>query len=131
MRTTIFRLALVTIAVLVVFLAGPWMGLPSAPSRRPLVAASAQPSEHIPVVPRPSPATLDGFRSKIQHIVYILKENRSFDNYFGTFPGADGATTGMISTGEFVTLGHSPDRTTHDLGHSWSDSHTAIDGGRM
>ena len=31
---------------------------------------------------------------KIQHIVFIVKENRSFDIYFGTFPGADGATTG-------------------------------------
>jgi phospholipase C len=27
---------------------------------------------------------------KIQHIVMIMQENRSFDSYFGTFPGADG-----------------------------------------
>ncbi len=27
---------------------------------------------------------------KIQHIVIILQENRSFDHYFGTYPGADG-----------------------------------------
>jgi phospholipase C len=27
---------------------------------------------------------------KIKHIIVIMKENRSFDNYFGTFPGADG-----------------------------------------
>src|SRR2546428_7194608 len=27
---------------------------------------------------------------KIQHVVIILQENRSFDSYFGTFPGADG-----------------------------------------
>jgi phospholipase C len=27
---------------------------------------------------------------KIQHIVIIMQENRSFDHYFGTFPGADG-----------------------------------------
>ncbi len=26
----------------------------------------------------------------IQHIVIIMQENRSFDHYFGTFPGADG-----------------------------------------
>src|SRR5438067_981503 len=31
--------------------------------------------------------------SKIQHFVFILKENRSFDHYFGAFPGADGAST--------------------------------------
>jgi len=27
---------------------------------------------------------------KIQHIIIIMQENRSFDEYFGTFPGADG-----------------------------------------
>jgi phospholipase C len=27
---------------------------------------------------------------KLQHIVIIMQENRSFDHYFGTFPGADG-----------------------------------------
>lgn len=27
---------------------------------------------------------------KIKHIVMIMQENRSFDSYFGTFPGADG-----------------------------------------
>ena len=26
----------------------------------------------------------------IEHIVIIVKENHSFDNYFGTLPGADG-----------------------------------------
>src|SRR5262249_35058931 len=27
---------------------------------------------------------------KIKHVVVIQQENRSFDSYFGTFPGADG-----------------------------------------
>jgi phospholipase C len=27
---------------------------------------------------------------KIKHVVIIMQENRSFDEYFGTFPGADG-----------------------------------------
>src|SRR5690349_25089913 len=31
----------------------------------------------------------DGIR-KIRHVVVIMQENRSFDSYFGTFPGADG-----------------------------------------
>ncbi len=35
-----------------------------------------------------SPAT-SGIH-KIQHIVVIMQENRSFDQYFGTYPGADG-----------------------------------------
>jgi phospholipase C len=29
-------------------------------------------------------------QKKIQHIVIIMQENRSFDQYFGTYPGADG-----------------------------------------
>jgi phospholipase C len=27
---------------------------------------------------------------KIKHVIIIMQENHSFDNYFGTFPGADG-----------------------------------------
>ncbi len=27
---------------------------------------------------------------KIKHVIVILQENRSFDSYFGTYPGADG-----------------------------------------
>jgi phospholipase C len=68
---------------------------------------------------------------KIQHIVFIMKENRSFDSYFGTFPGANGATTATISTGKVVTLGHLPDPPKHDMGHEWTDNHGNIDGGRM
>ena len=33
--------------------------------------------------------TLDGIH-KIRHVVVIMQENRSFDSYFGTYPGADG-----------------------------------------
>jgi phospholipase C len=32
----------------------------------------------------------DGGSSKIEHVIVIMQENRSFDHYFGTFPGADG-----------------------------------------
>src|SRR5213594_3670146 len=27
---------------------------------------------------------------KIKHVIFIMQENRSFDHFFGTFPGADG-----------------------------------------
>ncbi len=36
-----------------------------------------------------SPAAPEGIH-KIKHIVIIQQENRSFDSYFGTYPGADG-----------------------------------------
>ncbi len=35
---------------------------------------------------------------EIRHVVVIMMENRSFDSYFGTFPGADGIPTGTIYT---------------------------------
>jgi phospholipase C len=37
----------------------------------------------------PAPAALQGIQ-KIQHVIIIMQENRSFDSYFGVYPGADG-----------------------------------------
>jgi phospholipase C len=68
--------------------------------------------------------------SPIRHVVFLIKENRTFDNYFGTYPGADGAATGRTSTGRTVPLTPSPDRIT-GIGHHFLDGVTAIDGGRM
>jgi phospholipase C len=36
-----------------------------------------------------SAAGLHGIH-KIQHVIIVMQENRSFDSYFGTYPGADG-----------------------------------------
>jgi phospholipase C len=33
-------------------------------------------------------------QQNIKHVVIIMQENRSFDHYFGTFPGADGIPAG-------------------------------------
>ena len=40
----------------------------------------------------------------IKHVVIVVQENHSFDNLFGTFKGADGATSGKNSTGGTVKL---------------------------
>ena len=50
-------------------------------------AAGSSPSGAGPVVVSGS-AT--GGIHKIAHVVVIMQENRSFDSYFGTYPGADG-----------------------------------------
>ena len=39
-------------------------------------------------------AGLEGIH-KIQHAIVIMQENRSFDTYFGTYPGADGIPGGV------------------------------------
>jgi phospholipase C len=67
----------------------------------------------------------------IQHVVFIIKENRSFDEYFGQFPGVNGTTTGEISTGATIALSHTPDQTTRDIDHGWSSAVEAINGGKM
>ena len=67
----------------------------------------------------------------IKHIVFIIKENRSFDSYFGTFPGANGATSGEISNGQIIPLIHEPDNLPRDVGHDWVSSHLAVNNSAM
>ena len=38
----------------------------------------------------PELTTLEQARLHLKHLVFIVQENRSFDHYFGTFPGANG-----------------------------------------
>jgi phospholipase C len=78
----------------------------------------------------PAKAGTKGDISVIQHIVFIIKENRSFDEYFGLFPGADGAATGVTSTGQVINLERTPDEVI-DMGHDWTSGITAMDGGKM
>jgi phospholipase C len=49
--------------------------------------------------PSPTPVAASGIH-KIQHVVVIMQENRSFDQYFGTLPGADGLP---VQNGQFTT----------------------------
>ncbi|HZO73307.1 MAG TPA: alkaline phosphatase family protein [Ktedonobacteraceae bacterium] len=71
--------------------------------------------------------------SPIQHIVFIIKENRAFDNYFGLFPGVNGTTTGKIKQGKVVQtipLNSLPDSSVNYC-HEWSCAHIDVDGGKM
>jgi phospholipase C len=67
----------------------------------------------------------------IQHTVVIVQENHTFDNYFGTFPGADGVTNGLTSTGLVVPLTTMPDAYQASLCNTWDCAIQAMDGGRM
>ncbi len=35
--------------------------------------------------------------SPIKHVVVLIQENRSFNNLFATYPGADGTTTATVA----------------------------------
>ena len=68
----------------------------------------------------------------IRHTVFLINENHTFDNYFGTFPGADGTTTGRLSTGQSIPLSPMPDSyPAGNLCNGWDCSLQAIDGGKM
>lgn len=73
--------------------------------------------------------SLQGAAQSIQNVVVIVKENHSFDNYFGLFPGANGASTGKTKTGT-VPLTIMSDKPKNCV-HAWATSKTDIDGGLM
>ena len=85
-----------------------------------------------PAPPAPSRQPLPAARSTtpIKHIVYIVKENRTYDNLFGRFPSGDGATTGVEYDGDVVKLGPLPDKQV-DLQHNHWTAVTDMNGGLM
>ncbi|PWU79972.1 MAG: hypothetical protein DLM72_14580 [Candidatus Nitrosopolaris wilkensis] len=51
--------------------------------------------------------SLNPSTNPIKHIIVIMQENRSFDNYFGTYPGANGIPRGtcMPLSSDHPTVG--------------------------
>jgi phospholipase C len=129
-RRLVFGIALVAAVVLVRF-AWPGGGR---------TGGGAQPRSRLPArVATPSPAATLPARVPIEHVVFVVKENRTFNNYFATYPGAAGATeggtircdAGGCSDGPVVPLGRARDVQPHDLTHCFRCGLTAINGGRM
>jgi phospholipase C len=78
--------------------------------------------------PRPTFGTdplLVDTRWPIKRVVYVMLENRSFDNLFGRFPGANGASSG-VRWGSEVPLVDCPEWLPGDLPHdltAWLDAY--------
>jgi len=88
-----------------------------------VVASVGTPPHRVPLVIR-------GATTPIRHIVFIVKENRSYDNLFGLFPGGDGTRTGRTADGRSVAL--TPIRNVQpDLQHNHHAAVTEINGGAM
>jgi phospholipase C len=72
---------------------------------------------------------------KIKHVIVIMQENRSFDNYFGTYPGADGIPKGACvpdpKTGKCVRPFHDTLDKDGSASHTAAAARTDIDGGKM
>jgi phospholipase C len=68
-------------------------------------------------------------------VIFLIKENRSFDTFFGTFPGTDGPPE-MVSVRrkdgsvDMIRLRRAHDETA-DVTHNFLAGLTGIDGGRM
>ena len=73
----------------------------------------------------------------INHIIYIIQENITFDHYFGTYPGADGIPANLkfaFQPGGKPEVGPFHLNKTaipHDLNHSWQAVQVAYDAGKM
>ena len=124
------------------------------PRRRFLQSAAAfalaggAASEALPAPAQPRPARL----SDIDHIIIMMKENRSFDHYFGTLSGVRGfSDPKAMRLAGGGSVFEQPDRASPakvalpfhldtaktnaqrlaDLGHDWRVQHASFAGGRM
>src|SRR5450755_3736349 len=67
----------------------------------------------------------------IQHVVIIIQENRSFDNLFNGYPGADTAQSGIDKSGNVIPLVGRPLWSPVDVGHDHSGFVKSYDGGQL
>jgi len=67
----------------------------------------------------------------IKHVVVIVQENRSFDNLFNGFPGADTAQSAHTHDGTPIALLPQSLANGVDYGHFHTSFNAAYDGGRM
>jgi phospholipase C len=86
--------------------------------------------------PSPSPSPSLSPLSRIQHIVIIELENRSFDSYFGTYPGVNGIPPNPNcnpdpKSGQCILPWHNTSLINYGGPHSTSDMFNDIDGGKL
>jgi phospholipase C len=97
---------------------------------------------HVTWAGKPPPDGTPPGIHKIRHVVIIMQENRSFDSYFGTYPGADGIPGLAGNPGKVPCLPDPQrkrcDRSYHDASdanyggpHGNADAIADIDGGAM
>lgn len=70
-------------------------------------------------------------RTKIKHVVIIIQENRSFDNLFHGFPGADTTSFGYVHDGRRVPLRPISLRAPYDISNGAHDFYQSFDSGKL
>ena len=98
---------------------------PTTPTAPPATTATP------PADPQTTPPATGDVSYPIKHVVVVVKENHTFDNYFGSFPGAEGTTTCKKHDGTTFPCPHAPDKTSHDLSHAHSAGLVDMNGGKM
>ncbi|HTA37429.1 MAG TPA: alkaline phosphatase family protein [Candidatus Acidoferrales bacterium] len=71
-----------------------------------------------------------GLGSSIKRIVIVIQENRSLNNIFAGYPGADAHTYGYMRNGTKLPL-RPIDFNTVDVDHGWVSGHADYDNGKM
>ena len=107
------------------------------------VSAATRPvsQRNAPVAEHPS-LLIDDARQHIKHLIFIVQENRSFDHYFGTYPGARGLPRGAngrinacavdpLQANRCVKVYHSRSQYQHGGPHAKPSSVRDVNGGRM
>jgi phospholipase C len=103
-------------------------------------AVSATATSSAPSTSRTGPYPLVQARQKIKHVVVIMQENRSFDEYFGTYPGADGIPmqNGVPTvcspdpqTGKCLKPYYNPNDVNSGGPHGAASATADMDGGKM
>src|SRR6476660_1037575 len=100
--------------------------------RRASALAGPQPSRSVALV-------VDGqAAAHIKHVFVIMQENHTFDNYFGTYPGADGIPAGLsmpvdpsVKAGKTAVPYHLEALRTQDLDHGEISALAAYNKGKM
>lgn len=95
----------IIVALFVIVGAGTWHGFPASSSSRAVHAKG----------------TVGKATTAINRVVIIMLENHTFDNFFGSFPGANGISN----------LQHASNPIVADLGHNGPTALAAIDGGKL
>jgi phospholipase C len=81
----------------------------------------------------PVPVDAGAFTTRwpIKHVVFLIKENRSFDHLFGTFPGADGVTVADDHGSPRPLVPGIDQRQPEDVEHCRQCALDAVNGGAM
>ncbi len=127
-------LLIAAVAALAAVLVASWLG------HAPASASSSRLATRAPAAAAAAAAKQESGIHKIKHVVIIMQENRSFDSYFGAFPGANGipAKHGAATvcapdphSGRCVRPYHDPADVNGGGPHNAKAAATDIAGGKM